>query len=144
MELLAFGNTGWGDELFLGSLSTLGMAIVALPLGLVLGLVLGFAKASRELTYRIVGNALTTVFRGLPELLTILLVYILGQRMLNQFVGWFDTDFRVEISIYWSGTAALSIVFGAYASEVFLGRSEERRVGKECRIRCRSRWSPYH
>ena len=23
-------------------------------------------------------------------------------------------------------------------------RSEERRVGKECLIRCRSRWSPYH
>ena len=25
-----------------------------------------------------------------------------------------------------------------------LPRSEERRVGKECRIGCRSRWSPYH
>ena len=25
-----------------------------------------------------------------------------------------------------------------------LTRSEERRVGKECRIGCRSRWSPYH
>ena len=24
------------------------------------------------------------------------------------------------------------------------GRSEERRVGKECRCTCRSRWSPYH
>ena len=24
------------------------------------------------------------------------------------------------------------------------GRSEERRVGKECRLLCRSRWSPYH
>ena len=23
-------------------------------------------------------------------------------------------------------------------------RSEERRVGKECRTVCRSRWSPYH
>ena len=23
-------------------------------------------------------------------------------------------------------------------------RSEERRVGKECAITCRSRWSPYH
>ena len=23
-------------------------------------------------------------------------------------------------------------------------RSEERRVGKECRMPCRSRWSPYH
>ena len=28
---------------------------------------------------------------------------------------------------------------------IFRGnRSEERRVGKECRIGCRSRWSPYH
>ena len=26
----------------------------------------------------------------------------------------------------------------------FPGRSEERRVGKECRMPCRSRWSPYH
>ena len=24
------------------------------------------------------------------------------------------------------------------------GRSEERRVGKECSLTCRSRWSPYH
>src|SRR3546814_3563422 len=26
----------------------------------------------------------------------------------------------------------------------FMGRSEERRVGKECVSTCRSRWSPYH
>src|SRR3546814_12753257 len=26
----------------------------------------------------------------------------------------------------------------------FAGRSEERRVGKECVSTCRSRWSPYH
>ena len=28
--------------------------------------------------------------------------------------------------------------------EIGLDRSEERRVGKECAILCRSRWSPYH
>src|SRR3546814_12897184 len=28
--------------------------------------------------------------------------------------------------------------------EVSFGRSEERRVGKECVSTCRSRWSPYH
>ena len=28
--------------------------------------------------------------------------------------------------------------------ETLEARSEERRVGKECRIGCRSRWSPYH
>ena len=27
---------------------------------------------------------------------------------------------------------------------VRLKRSEERRVGKECARKCRSRWSPYH
>src|SRR3546814_14430253 len=29
-------------------------------------------------------------------------------------------------------------------ADVALGRSEERRVGKECVRTCRSRWSPYH
>ena len=28
--------------------------------------------------------------------------------------------------------------------KAIMARSEERRVGKECRIGCRSRWSPYH
>src|SRR3546814_19808252 len=28
--------------------------------------------------------------------------------------------------------------------EAMTPRSEERRVGKECVITCRSRWSPYH
>src|SRR3546814_12433688 len=29
-------------------------------------------------------------------------------------------------------------------AQVELARSEERRVGKECVSKCRSRWSPYH
>ena len=29
-------------------------------------------------------------------------------------------------------------------AQVFDKRSEERRVGKECPSKCRSRWSPYH
>ena len=35
-------------------------------------------------------------------------------------------------------------VFFTYAPTAVVLRSEERRVGKECRIGCRSRWSPYH
>ena len=34
-------------------------------------------------------------------------------------------------------------LFGA-GGTIALLRSEERRVGKECRRLCRSRWSPYH
>src|SRR3546814_16732196 len=33
---------------------------------------------------------------------------------------------------------------GTFDGSVSLGRSEERRVGKECVSTCRSRWSPYH
>ena len=33
---------------------------------------------------------------------------------------------------------------GVVATHRHGGRSEERRVGKECGYQCRSRWSPYH
>jgi aminomethyltransferase len=44
---------------------------------------------------------------------------------------------------------ARMVPFAGYAMPVqypagILARSEERRVGKECRRLCRSRWSPYH
>ena len=42
-------------------------------------------------------------------------------------------------SIASSTGAGLGAGVGAIAA-----RSEERRVGKECTIQCRSRWSPYH
>src|SRR3546814_15385641 len=38
------------------------------------------------------------------------------------------------------GSVTLPVVLHKYLN----GRSEERRVGKECVSTCRSRWSPYH
>jgi thiol-disulfide isomerase/thioredoxin len=38
----------------------------------------------------------------------------------------------------------LAKLAAAYATQPLKVRSEERRVGKECRRLCRSRWSPYH
>ena len=43
-----------------------------------------------------------------------------------------------------SGTTALHLTGRAAGFESGDERSEERRVGKECTLRCRSRWSPYH
>ena len=40
---------------------------------------------------------------------------------------------------------AVSVIMAAMMlSACGSGRSEERRVGKECLRLCRSRWSPYH
>ena len=51
-----------------------------------------------------------------------------------------DVDLPSYRSLLWRLLAltAASLVLTA------AGRSEERRVGKECRPLCRSRWSPYH
>src|SRR3546814_11932320 len=38
----------------------------------------------------------------------------------------------------------ISAVPGSHHMGIKAGRSEERRVGKECVSTCRSRWSPYH
>src|SRR3546814_9994555 len=38
----------------------------------------------------------------------------------------------------------LTTALAVYAMGSTVGRSEERRVGKECVRKCRSRWSPYH
>ena len=35
-------------------------------------------------------------------------------------------------------------LYEVYVSLYVNNRSEERRVGKECVFKCRSRWSPYH
>ena len=36
------------------------------------------------------------------------------------------------------------IVINSHRAARQIWRSEERRVGKECHLTCRSRWSPYH
>jgi hypothetical protein len=59
-------------------------------------------------------------------------------------------DGKIIFEKYWEeyGPETLSNSFSMSKSIVGLligaARSEERRVGKECRIGCRSRWSPYH
>ena len=48
-----------------------------------------------------------------------------------------------ELFYLYAALGITTLTTGAFALEYFR-RSEERRVGKECRIGCRSRWSPYH
>ena len=42
------------------------------------------------------------------------------------------------------GTVYVAWYDGGDKADVWFARSEERRVGKECSVTCRSRWSPYH
>ncbi|MBV6657352.1 MAG: ABC transporter permease [Devosiaceae bacterium] len=119
--LIAWGPTGWGDEIAAGAWLTIRLAVVTLPFGLLLGLAIALAKESSNSYLRAVGNVYTTVFRGLPELLTLFVIYNMVQIGANRLTQMIAPGSQFEISGFAAGVIALGVVFGAFASEVFLG-----------------------
>ena len=118
LELLAYGPTGWGDEILAGTWLTVSLALATLPVGLTLGFLVALAKRSPSPVIHGLGEAFSTVFRGLPELLTIFIVYFGASILFQRAVGLF-TDATIEINGFAAGMVALGVVFAAYASEVF-------------------------
>jgi polar amino acid transport system permease protein len=119
LDLLQFGPDGWGDELAAGVWLTIRLALATLPFGITVGFTVALARNSHDRWLRAAGTSFATVFRGLPELLTLFIVYYGGQILLQKTVGLFS-DSHVEVSGFVAGFVALGLVFSAYASEVFL------------------------
>lgn len=121
LDLLSFGPEGWGDELLAGALVTISIALATLPFGLALGLAIAVAKRSRSWTLRTCATLYTTIFRGVPELLTLYIIYfgvqVLAQRLWSAvgFSGNFD------MSPFLAGMVALGVVLAAFSAEVWLG-----------------------
>lgn len=112
---------GFGDQLLLGAWMTLKLAFGALCGGLVLGLAGAVAKLSEYRVARAAASTYTTVVRGLPELLVVLIIYFGSSAMLTTAAGWLGHDEFIELSPYAAGVFALSLTFGAYATETFRG-----------------------
>ena len=121
LQLLSFGDRGWGDELLYGAGVTLALALTALPLGLGLGLVLALAKFSRIGPVRFTADTITTIFRAVPELLTLFIVYYGSQVLIQSIYQTFGLGPAIEVSRFGAGVTALSLVFAAYSSEVMYG-----------------------
>ena len=75
MELLAFGDTGWGDELFYATLMTIAVSVTAMLVGFVFALIFTPLKLSKYKSLNLIGNLYTTAIRGVPELLVIYLFF---------------------------------------------------------------------
>ncbi|MCB1491379.1 MAG: ABC transporter permease [Rhodobiaceae bacterium] len=127
--LLAFGPDGWGDEIAAGTWLTVRLALVTLPFGLVLGFLIALAKNSSEPSLRAAGHIFTTLFRGLPELLTLFIVYYGGQILFQKLWAVFF-DSYVEVSGFVAGVIALGLVFAAFSSEVFLSAFKGITIGQ--------------
>jgi len=117
-SLLSCGDTGWGDEVARGFFVTITLALCTLPIGLIIGLFLALAKQTEIRTLRTAANIYTTIFRGLPELLTIFMIYFGLQIAVREVAIALGFERGFDINSFIAGTIALSLVFSAYASEV--------------------------
>ena len=121
-DLFAFGDTGWGDEILHGLLITIELALVTLPVGLALGFLVAFAALSQNRALRTLGNGYTTVMRGIPEILTLFVVYNGLGMGLNAALSRLAPDAGpFEISPFIAGVIALALVFAAFSAEVIRG-----------------------
>ncbi|RTE67067.1 ABC transporter permease [Amphritea opalescens] len=110
---------GFGHLLLSGTWVTIQLALTSLLVGLVFGLTGAAAKLSKNRFARWLATGYTTLVRGLPELLLVLTIYFGGSQLLMWIASGFGYDEYIEIGPFVAGVAALSIAFGAYATEVF-------------------------
>ncbi|GFM82431.1 ABC transporter permease [Pseudomonas cichorii] len=99
---------------------TVQLALSALCLGLILGLLGALAKTSPYKPLQWLGGTYSTLVRGIPELLWVLLIYfgtVNGMRALGEMLGIPG----LELNAFAAGVIALGLCFGAYATEVFRG-----------------------
>ena len=147
LSYFTFGETGWGNELFAGFLITCRLAITTLPVGLAIGLVVATLALSRIWLLRTIARSYTTTFRGIPELLTLFIVFNGASLLLNKTARWIDPESGfVELSPFVAGVIALSLVFGAFSGEVFRGAFQAQDRGQiEAGIAAgMSPWTVFH
>ncbi|ODN70021.1 Histidine transport system permease protein HisQ [Methylobrevis pamukkalensis] len=84
-----------------------------------LGFFIALAKNTGESSLVLAANIYTTLFRGLPELLTLFIVYFGVQIAINQLFEALGFG-SIEINSFFAGMIALSLVFSSFSSEVFL------------------------
>ena len=121
MELLAFGKTGWGDELFFATLMTVAVSITAMIIGFFFALIFTPLKLSKHKSLNLIGNFYTTVIRGVPELLVIYLFFFGGSGAVMFVASMFGYNDYIEINAFITGSFAIGIISGAYSTEVFRG-----------------------
>lgn len=122
---------GFGHLLISGAWITLQLAICSLFVGLLFGILGATAKLSSSKVAQTIGNGYTLFVRGMPELLLVLTIYFGSSAVLMAIASLFGYDEYIELSPFIAGVTALSIAFGAYATEVFRGAIQEIPKGQK-------------
>lgn len=116
---------GYGPRLLEGAGVTLQLAVLSLILAIVLGLLTASAKMSRSWLLHKTATLYTTLIRGVPDLVLMLLLFFGGQIALNlatdALYDRFGVDWYINLNAFAAGVITIGFIFGAYMGETFRG-----------------------
>jgi arginine/ornithine transport system permease protein len=111
---------GYGPSILEGAALTVEAALAGLAVSVLLGLLGAFAKLAPAAPLRALATAYTTLIRGVPDLVLMLLVFFGGQMLMNDLaerLGWE----HVDVGPFAAGVLTLGFIYGAYMTETFRG-----------------------
>ena len=129
LELLGFGDCGWGAALLWGLGNSITIALGAYVLGFGIGVMGAFGKLYGGPITRDLAGVYTTLVRAVPELVLILILYFAVTDAVNQLLV-FNGYARIQLSGVAAGIAVLGIVQGAYSTEVLRGAIQSVPAGQ--------------
>lgn len=116
---------GYGPTIFEGALLTIEIAFLSLALALFLGLLGAVAKLSNSRSAKVAATVYTTLIRGVPDLVLMLLIFFGGQVLINRISDYlyatFGIDFFIYVDPFIAGFLTIGFIFGAYMTETFRG-----------------------
>jgi His/Glu/Gln/Arg/opine family amino acid ABC transporter permease subunit len=107
---------GYGHQLLTGAFTTLAVAFCALAIGLILAFAGALGELSRNSFLRKFTLIITSLVRGVPELLVLFGIYFGGSALLSVIV---HRDAQVNSFI--AGAFALGLIFAAYGAQTLRG-----------------------
>lgn len=116
-----FSLHGYGPSIFEGTVLTLEVSLVSLLIAMCLGMIGALAKLSRSFLLKGCATVYTTVIRGIPDLVLMLLVFFGGQVFVNQVAPYFGYEEYIDINPFIAGVLTIGFIFGAYMTETFRG-----------------------
>jgi len=112
----------WAENFLWGSLLIVRVFAVAFVLTVIWGMLGASAKLSRSRLLQRAATIYTSVFRGTPELLVVLILYFGSAMTLTWLAQIVNPAVKfVDIPPFWAGALAISLIVGAYATETFRG-----------------------
>jgi len=121
LALLGFGERGWGASLLAAMGTTLLVTLTALLIGALFGALVASAKLSRQRSLRLLGEAYSLLFRGVPELLIIYLFFFGGATLVTAIGYWFGGEGYIDLPPFWVGALTVGLISGSYQAEVYRG-----------------------